>query len=115
MQITIIENQNVSLPADTKNYIEEKVSHIHKFLHDPETGVSVEVFKGGHGGFETSITLKTEGKLYHAKATRSSVNEGVDEAVDELVVQLKRAHGKAQAMLKRGGDTLKRMMKFGRG
>lgn len=115
MQITIIENQNVSLPADTKNYIEEKVSHIHKFLHDPETGVSVEVFKGGHGGYETSITLKTEGKLYHAKATRSSVNEGVDEAVDELIAQLKRAHGKAQAMLKRGGDTLKRMMKFGRG
>ncbi len=115
MQITIIENQNVSLPDDTKNYIEEKVSHVHKFLHDPESGVSVEVFKGGHGGYEASVTLKTEGTLYHAKATRSSVHEGVDEAVDEIIAQLKRAHGKAQALLKRGGDTLKRMMKFGRG
>jgi ribosomal subunit interface protein len=114
MQITIIENQNVTLPAGTKNYIEEKVTHVQKFLHD-DAQASVEVFKGGHGGYEASITLKTEGKLYHAKATRSSVHEGVDEAVDELVSQLKRAHGKAQAMLKRGGDTIKRMMKFGRG
>jgi ribosomal subunit interface protein len=115
MEITIIENQNVDLPATTKDYIEEKLSHLKRFAHDESASMSVEVFRGGHGGYETSVTLKSNGDLFHAKAVRSSVNEGVDEVEHELAAQLKRAQGKARAILRKGGDMMKNMMRFGRG
>jgi ribosomal subunit interface protein len=115
MNITIVERQNIELPELTKDYINQKFELLHKFIQNENALCEVDVTKGGHGGYVVSATITSQGARFNASAERSSINESVDEVHRDLAEQTKKHKDKGATMLRRGGDMIKKMARFGRG
>jgi len=53
-------------------------------------------------------------KLFRAEAIEEQIEQAIDSARDELKTELQHTHGKRQSLVRRGGQMLKDMMRFGK-
>lgn len=60
------------------------------------------------------INLEINGKLYRAEATDETFERAIDEVKSELEESLRRARGKEDTMLKKGGRRLKQILNWGK-
>jgi len=110
---------NVVLEDRLTTLVEQKFSSLSKYVGD-ETDVHCEVEfeketahqSGNHFRVEANLSLK--GKLYRAVASEENFEKAIDEVRDELDKELRRASGKREALIKKGGRALKNMLRFGK-
>lgn len=60
------------------------------------------------------VNLEINGKLFRAEATADSFEKAIDEVREELEASLRRARGREDTLLKKGGRRLKELLRFGR-
>lgn len=58
--------------------------------------------------------LTVDGMVYHAEAVKPSPSSAADRVRSELEAEIRRSHGRAQRLIRRGGAALKNMLRFGR-
>ena len=109
------------LTNENRALIEEKLSALDKFVgndvSEPMLSVeieeSLEVVRSG-AKYRAEGNLSVNGKLFRAEATNETLEGAVDRVRDELSREVKRANGKSKSLLKRGGASIKNMLRFGR-
>lgn len=108
---------NTEIDSRLETLLETKFQSLQKFIGD-ETDVLCEVEfakETNHQSgrfFRVEANLTVAGKLYRAEATEHSFEEAVDEVRDELDKELRRANKKHDTLVRRGGQAIKRMMRF---
>lgn len=111
---------NVELTKRTEELIEQKLSVLERLLPHGETDMSceVEVEKVAEHQqgkiFRVEINLYIAGTLHRAEATEEQIEQAIDNARNELRNELQHTHGKRQSLVRRGGQALKNMLRFGR-
>lgn len=111
---------NIELTRGLSSLIDQKFAHLERLLPQRETDlqcrVELEKLTEHHTGriYRVEANLHVGGKLFRAEATEEQIEKAVDEVRDELKRELERAHGKRKSLLRRGGQALKDMLRFGR-
>lgn len=119
---------NVSIKAtgheltDTmRDLIDKKLSALEKYTARSKTPAmlaceieeSLAVERAG-ARYRAEGNLSVDGKLFRAEAVSNTLEGAVDRVRDELSRELSRARGRARGLMRRSGDALKRMFRFGR-
>ena len=99
--------------------LEQKFLPLGKFLEGKtDIRCEVEFEKTGehHSGkiFRIEVNLYVEGILFRAEATEAQMEQSIDVVRDELKRKLQHANEKRKSRAKRGGQLLKRMLRFGK-
>ncbi|MCA9363776.1 ribosome-associated translation inhibitor RaiA [Candidatus Kaiserbacteria bacterium] len=115
-----LKSTNIELTPDQRALVDEKLSHLDKFLPEGETDVrcdvEVEKIAEHQSGkiYRVEVNLFIAGKLYRAEATEEQVEKAIDVVRNEVKREVKRAHNKAQSLFRRGGQKIKEMLRFER-
>ena len=111
---------NIELSPGLSSLIDQKLQPLEKLMPNDETDVSckVEVMKLPEHQtgriYRVEANLFVGGTLHRAEATEEQVEKAIDEVRDELKRELHKASGKRHSLIKRGGQAIKNMMRFGR-
>src|SRR5690606_6803545 len=112
--ITHIKATSIELTDALRSLIEQKFGTLEKFIGD-ETDVScnIELEKTTPSQsaniFRAEANLYLRGKLFRVESTTDQIEKSIDEIHSELQRELRRAEGKAKALMKRGGAIIKNM------
>ncbi|MCD5382044.1 MAG: ribosome-associated translation inhibitor RaiA [Candidatus Pacebacteria bacterium] len=110
---------NVELTPELTALLEQKLAPLGKFLPAGETDVScnVELEKvAEHQSgkiHRAEINLRVAGTLYRAEATEEQMERAIDVMRDEVKRELRRDTTKQQSLLRRGGQKIKALLRFG--
>ena len=116
-QITV-KATNLELGGGLRALIDQKLTPLGKLISDTATDgycrVEVEKLSEHQSGkiYRVEINLFTNGTPYRAEATEEQAEKAIDTARDELRRELQRVRGKHKSLLRRGGQALKRMLRF---
>ena len=102
-----------------KSVTENKLRSLEKFIGEAPTICDVEferVTNHHQQGdiHRVEVNLEVNGKLFRATATADSFEKAVDEVRAELDEEMRRARGKEDTMLKKGGRRFKELLRWGR-
>ncbi len=110
---------NIELSPGLSALIDQKLMPLSKLIPKDETDVTckVEVQKltEHQSGkiYRVEANIFAHGKVYRAEATEEQMEKAIDEVRDELKRELDKAQGKRQSLMRRGGQIIKDMMRFG--
>ncbi len=116
----VVKATNIELTSSLSSLIDQKFSTLEKLIPADETDVrcrvEVEKLSEHQSGkiYRVESNLYVSGKSFRAEATEEQVEKAIDEVRDELKRELDTAQGKRKSLLKRGGQALKNMLRFGR-
>lgn len=101
-----------------KDVTESKLRTLEKFIGNAPAICDVEferVTNHHQRGdiHRVEVNLEVNGKLFRAEATSESFEKAVDEVRSELDEELRRARGRQDTMLKKGGRRLKELIRWG--
>lgn len=110
---------NITVSPDLEALIEHKFEALGRLLPDRKEALcEIELEKEAEHQsgkiYRAEVNLTVAGKLFRTEATEEQIEHAIDVARGELKRELERAHGKRQSLLKRGGQAIKRMIRFGR-
>lgn len=116
-----IKATNLELTDELRTLLEEKLISLEKFIPEGETDLKCEaelerVTNRHQSGRiqRAEVNLYVAGKLYRAEATEEQMEQAIDVVRDELKRELRKARDKQHSLMKRGGQAIKRMARFGR-
>ncbi len=115
-----IKTTNIELTPQLRQYIEEKIGELDKFIQHIDGCVEawVEVGKPSfrhrkrEDAFYVEVNIRLPGQGVRSVAKGSDLNLTIDQVKDELQRLLKRYKGKREAKLKRGARTFKKIMRL---
>jgi ribosomal subunit interface protein len=120
MSFPIINFKFTNTDTDQKlqDIASNKFSTLEKFIGEAPTICEVEFEKitnhRQQGNIHRAeINLEVNGKLYRAEATAETFERAIDEVRSEIDESLRRARGKEDTMLKKGGRRLKQILNWG--
>ena len=108
---------NLQLTPEILDYCRDKFNHLDKFIPDDESVfMDVELGKTTqhhkHGEiFRAEVNLHTAGRHFRAEAVAEDLYLAIDEAKDELSMEVKRNRKKQGALIRRGGRLIKNLLK----
>jgi ribosomal subunit interface protein len=109
---------NFSLGDTTRNYLNEKLKHLNKFMdiNSPNVILDVEIGRTTehhHKGeiYKAEFNLNNSGEHYFAREESEDVLSSIDMAIDDLLKQLRRGKDKKETLFKRGGRQIKNMLR----
>lgn len=110
---------NFTITPQLEVLLDQKFTSLAKFLkEDGDVKCEVELEKIGdqHSGkiFRAEINLFVEGKMLRAESTEDTMESAIDVIRDEITRELKHANEKSHSLMKRGGQAIKNMMRFGK-
>jgi ribosomal subunit interface protein len=110
---------NIVMTPILENLLDQKFIPLGKLLEnhsDTTCEIELEKIAEHQSGkiFRAEVNLYNGGKLFRAEAVEEQIEQAIDTARNELKHELQRVHGKRQSMLRRGGQALKDMLRFGR-
>ncbi len=116
-QITV-KATNLGLTSGLSSLIDQKLTPLGKLIPDgaTDTHCRVEVEKltehvsGKIHRFEANLFV--DGKTYFSQATEEQLEKAIDTVRDELRREIEKVNGKQKSLLKRGGQALKKMLRF---
>lgn len=93
---------NIEFTDEIKDYLEKRLEHVHKFLHeDGDRQITIQVDLGKetnhhtHGEvFFANFRCDYSGEYYYAEAHNETVEAAIDEAKEELVREITSKHEK---------------------
>ncbi len=110
-----IHAKNAELSDVLKDFIEEKIGELQRFLHVPADEIQAWVEVGKitnhheHGNiFEAKIDLGIPGQTFRVQITGEDINSAVLEARDELQREIRRFKEKHTAQQRKGMRTWKK-------
>ena len=114
-----IKATNYTVTPKLEKLLEQKFTPLGKFLGDKNEAlceIELEKVAEQQSGkiFRAEINLEHGGKLYRAEATEEQIEQAIDSIRDDVKNELKRVHGKRQSLVRRGGQALKNMLRFGK-
>ncbi len=115
MNITI-RATGCTLTEELRAFIEDKLSSIAKLISTEGALLAVEIAESADGHkvgmpYRVEVTLEAAGKVYRASTSAATMENAIEGTRDELAAELKRARGKAESHLKRGGRAFKAMLR----
>ncbi|MGD0328121.1 MAG: HPF/RaiA family ribosome-associated protein [Minisyncoccia bacterium] len=120
MNITIKATKYTFTPED-EAFIEKKLAAPLRLLGDASDTalLEIEIGKAPPEGrsaepYRLVANLIVGGKVFHAEAVKPSPESAADRVRSELEAEIRRSRGRARRLIKRGGATVKRMLRFGR-
>lgn len=110
---------NFTVTPQLETLLDQKLEPLEKFLEgkgDVKCAVEFEKIGDHHSGkiFRAEINLYVDGKMFRAEATEELMEHAIDEARNELKRELQTAQAKKQSLMRRGGQAIKDMLRFGR-
>ena len=111
---------NLEISPGLSSLVDQKLQPLEKLLPEGETDIVCEVELEKSAAQQTGkiyraeVNLYVAGKLHRAVSTEEQIEKAVDEIRDELKRELHKAAGKRHSLVKRGGQMIKNMMRFGR-
>jgi ribosomal subunit interface protein len=118
-----IKTKDLELTNEIREKINEKITHIEKFLNptddqeiiaDVEVGKNFDSHKQKGDVFRAEINLRTNGEMFRADSKTFDIIVAIDEVAAEIVKQIRRKKGRNNDLMRRGGKAIKKMLKFGR-
>jgi putative sigma-54 modulation protein len=105
-----IKATNLELTPAIKEYAEEKVGNLGKFIDPIEAKIELERDRKHHSGevFRAEITLVMGGKLLRADATAEDMYAAIDLTIPKIKEQISKFKDKRTTLQKRGARTAKR-------
>jgi len=120
MQINL-QGKNIELTEAIKDYVSKRVTNLEKLLTRIEEGqgkvmANFEVSKSTNhhkGGevFHAHCSIIIDGKEFYGKADKEDLYQAIDAVKDSLYNEINKNKDRSQTLLKRGGASIKRMMK----
>lgn len=101
------------------DYLKEKMAHLDRFIEahdddsvfaDVEIGKTTKHHKEGDF-FKAEINLNFEGKIFRTEISQDNLYAAIDLAKDDIVEQVRSFNKKKNTLLRRGGRTLKNILK----
>ena len=110
---------NITLTPSLEVLIEQKFEPLGKLLNDKgDTRCEIELEKvADHQSgkiYRAEVNLFNGGKMNRTEATEEQIEQAIDTARNELKHELQHAYGRRRSLLRRGGQMIKDMMRFGR-
>ena len=110
---------HIELTPDIEDRLEKKLHTLEKFIPsttDCVCDVELEKLAEHQTGkvYRAEVNLQVAGKLFRAEATDETIEAAIDQAKNELKRELRRSSGKHKSLIKKGGQKLKDMLRFGR-
>lgn len=115
-----LKTMNMDISPGLSTLVDQKFASLGKLLPEGETDMSCEVELEKATGQQTGKIYRVEanlfvaGMMHRAEATEEQVEKAIDEVRDELRRELQRTNGKRQSLVRRGGQAIKNMLRFGR-
>jgi putative sigma-54 modulation protein len=114
--------KQIELTPEIRAYAEEKISLIEKLIPEADTDAvlaEVDLGKTTAGQktgdiYRAEVNLTVAGQLIRAEAVDQNINSAIDEVRAEIERRLRKMRTKQSVKTRRGGDMLKRLMRFGR-
>ncbi len=106
-----IKGTNVDLTPSIKQYVEEKIGHLEKFLGKIESAkVELERDRHHHTGnvMRAEVMLIVGGKVMRADASSEDMYASIDMVVPKLKEQISKFKDKRVTLQKRGGRDAKK-------
>ena len=109
MNITI-KATHLDLTPSIKQYVEEKVGHLGKFIVAQEAKVELERDRKHHTGlvFRAEVTMIVGGKVMRAEERAEDIYAAVDLLIPKLKEQIGKFKDKRQTLQRRGARSAKR-------
>lgn len=106
----IIKATNLDLTPSLKEYVEEKIGNLGKFIEPQEAKVELSRDKHHQTGnvFRAEVMLILGGKVMRAEASSEDIYASVDLIVPKLKEQIAKFKDKRSTMQKRGARAAKR-------
>ncbi len=110
---------NIDLTDEIRSYVKSKIDMLGKLLasvDDENISYQIGLAKGKQQTGETyraDITLHAGTTRLHAVGHGESLNGAIDEAKDDLERRMRREKGKDMALLRRGKQAIKKMLRLG--
>ncbi len=116
-----IKSTDFDMTPEISKYLDDKLTTIEKYLDkddesikcDVEIGKTTDHHKTGNV-YRAEINVSVGKKMFRAVAEEESIYAAIDIVKDEITKRLKRQKGKNFALLKRGGEKMKNLLRFGR-
>lgn len=114
-----VRTTNFTLTPKMETLLEQKLSPLGKFLGERNEAyceVELEKVAEHQSGkiYRAEVNLQSGGRLFRVEATEEQIEQSIDSVRDQLRNELQHAHGKRQSLVRRGGQALKSMLRFGR-
>ena len=116
-----IKATGIELTDALRDYVNEKVGSLEKFLSFDESAVmaAVEIGKTSNHHklgdfFRAEINLNIPGGSLRTEAEESDLYAGIDVAKDKMAQEIREMNRRKNTLVKRGGRLLKRILRFGR-
>lgn len=105
-----IKATNLELTPAIKQYAEEKVGHLEKYIDPIEAKIELERDRKHHSGavFRAEVTLVMGGKLLRADATAEDMYAAIDLTIPKIKEQISKFKDKRTTLQKRGARSAKR-------
>lgn len=106
-----IKGTNLDLTEPLKDYVNEKVGHLDKFISGViDSHVELERDHHHRSGnvFRAEVTMFVGGKTIRAEASTEDIYAGIDLVIPKLKEQLSKFKSKRETLERRGGRTAKR-------
>lgn len=116
MNITI-KTSNYDITPDVDTMVHEKLKSVERLVQgdgDVLCEVELELVeerKDGKAVYRAEVNLSVNGELYRAESTRRSLRNAVHDVKQELQRVVRRAKGKNESLVKRGGRLAKQMLR----
>ena len=113
-----IKGLQIDLTDAIKGYVQTRIASLEKFVKDGayayiQVGKPSKHHKGGQHEFLAEISLDTHGHTYFIEMTDADLYTAIDNAVEEIINQVKQGKGKRQTALRRGHMMLKNLTRKG--
>jgi ribosomal subunit interface protein len=114
-----IKATNFTMTPKLETLLDQKFTPLGKLLDDRNEAhceVELEKVAEHQSGkiFRAEVNFQNGGKLFRAEATEEQIEQAIDAVRNELKTELQKAHGKRQSLVRRGGQMLKDMLRFGK-
>ncbi len=115
-----LKTTNYTVTPNLEVLIDQKFAPLGKFLDERKESfceIELEKITEQQSGkiFRAEVNLETGGKLFRAESTEEQMEQAIDSVRNEVKNELQRVHGKRQSLVRRGGQALKNMLRFGKG
>lgn len=112
----VIKCTNISLTDAIRDYINNKVSVLNKFVASPDTVCHVEVGKTTahhkHGDvFRAEIRIIVDGQEYYVTSEKEDLYQAIDYVKEDVFNRIVSRKEKRQTFFKRSGAKLKNMLR----
>lgn len=114
-----VKTTNFTMTPKLEALLDQKFAPIAKLLDERSEvlcEVELEKITDHQSGkiHRAEVNLTVNGKLYRTEATEEQIEQAIDNAKNELKNELQRASGKRQSLVRRGGQAIKDMLRFGK-